>query len=92
MTTLKNQTIDLQCDSEPKELWEKCLALHLVRAGVGISPNCALAMIAGVSHEEADEALDDMRRRLKAARITITGDQEPARGDHGIHIHRDIIQ
>lgn len=90
MTTLKNQTIDLECDGEPKELWEKALALHMVRAGVGMSPNCALAMIAGVSHEEADEALIDLKRRLKSARISF--DDGTARTDHGIHVHKDVIQ
>ncbi len=85
-TTLKNRTIDLECDGEPKELWEKCLALHLVRSGSSVSPNCALAMIAGISHEDADEALAEMTRRLKAARINISEEPRPASG------HKDLIQ
>lgn len=87
MTSLKNQQIDLQCDGEPMDLWERCLALHLVRAGTPINPTCALAMVAGVTHEEADEAFAEMNRRLKNARIKLTGvpPVNPAP-------HRDILQ
>lgn len=87
MTSLKNRTIEIVCDGEPMDLWEKMLVLHCIRAGTDTNPNCAFAMVAGVSHEAADEAYDEMHRRLKAARITIVRDDRPPAAAP----HKDVI-
>lgn len=87
MTSLKNRTIEIACDGQPMELWEKMLVLHCVRAGTAANPNCAFAMIVGISHEAADEACEEMHRRLKAAHIKITGDPPET-----LTTHKDIIQ
>lgn len=86
MTTFTNKKIHLECDGHAKELWEKCLALHLVRAGAAINPSCALSMIAGVTHEDADEAFEEMQAHLKRAGISLAG-EPPA-----IQTHKDVLQ
>lgn len=90
--SLKNKQVVIVCDGEPMELWEKCLLLHMVRAGVATNPNCVLVMMTGASHEDADEACDEAIRRLKGARISFSG--LPTTGDtHEFrHGHKDIIQ
>lgn len=59
-------TITVNCDGEPKQNWEKCLVLHMIHDQKMLTPVCALVMIAGITHEEAEEALEEMNRRLVA--------------------------
>ncbi len=67
----------LRCneDGPPKAMWERCLMMYAIRGGFPIDETCALAQLAGVSHEEADEALHEMSARLGKV-VKIPGAEE----------------
>lgn len=66
MTIIDVDNISIECDGTAKELWEKCLILHLVHSprAADLDPACALVMLTGCTHDEADAAHDEMDRHL----------------------------
>ncbi len=61
---------ELECthDGEPKDLWVRCLMMYAIRSSNIIAdPVCAFSTIAGITHQEARDAFEEMARRAAEA-------------------------